>query len=518
MAFSDVAIKIAADFIGAPAFKKADTAVTKLYKTTTKLAGAFGLTFSAVQLSRFGVSAVREFASAEREAQTLLGTMQSLNLAFASPQMGQFLDDLEKVSGINRAELQPALQKLITQTGSLTKSQEILNTAVAVSFSGLMDVSSAANILTQAYVGNKKGLRQFNLGLDTATLSVMSFEDILAKVDDTYRKQFEGALESATVKMNKLKNATENAKENIGEGLVGAFKLLVGGGDLDKATSKLERFSQILGGLIANAFNPVKVGDFYLPIPNLAKAFEKPFNNSRFGVSRAPIAALERAEKEAREKALAAERKRLELLRQQTAQKRAQVALDKASAVLSKSKEMFDLEGIQIQAALQGKISDVDRARLETMKLIYDLEKAIEQNNISLIERLTAQLNTQVKQTQELNNQSAALKLIQDLLARIGYDRSLFDLSNISQAMALLNQMSGLQYTPSQFATVPNLPQIYDIMINSLPNAAAEEVVVQVNVTESAKKLVDIIMETVTEQSASGNPPFTTRVGESFAW
>ena len=519
MAFSDVAIKIAADFVGAPAFKKADTAVTKLYKTTTKLAGAFGLTFSAVQLSRFGASAVREFASAEREAQTLLGTMKSLNLAFAAPQMGQFLDDLERVSGINRAELQPALQKLITQTGSLAKSQEILNTAVAVSFSGLMDVSSAANILTQAYIGNKKGLRQFNLGLDTATLSAMSFEEILDKVDDTYRNQFEGALESATVKMNKLKNATENAKENIGEGLVGAFKLLAGGGDLDKSITKLDRFSQILSGLIANAFNPIKVGDFYLPIPNLAKAFEKPMADLGNPASwRRQNAAILKAEKEARDKALKAEQARLALLRKQTAEKRAQTALDKANAALSKSKEMFDLEGIQIQAALQGNISDVERSRLETMKAIYDLEKAIEQGNISLIEKLTAQLNTQRLQTLELNSQAAALIAMKDLLGKMGYDRSLFNLDNISQAMNLLNSMSGLQYRPSDLVNVPNLPQIYDIMINSLPNAAAEEVVVQVNVTESAKKLVDIIMETVTEQSASGNPPFVGRVGESFAW
>ena len=179
---------------------------------------------------------------------------------------------------------------------------------------------------------------------------------------------------------------------------------------------------------------------------------------------------------------------------------------------------MFDLEGIQIQAALQGNISDAERSRLETMKAIYDLEKAIEQGNISLIEKLTAQLNTQRLQTLELNSQEAALIAMKDLLGKMGYDRSLFNLDNISQAMNLLNSMSGLQYRPSDLVNVPNLPQIYDIMINSLPNAAAEEVVVQVNVTESAKKLVDIIMETVTEQSASGNPPFVGRVGESFAW
>ena len=523
---ADIAIRIAADFVGLPAFKKADTAVDKLYKSTKKLAGAFGVAFSAQAIARYGETAVRAFAAEERQIASLTATVNNLGIAFTAPALNDYIEGLERTTGLVREELQPAFHKLLTQTGSITKSQEILNTAIEVSFSGLMSVGQAADILTKAYVGNTKGLRQLNLGLTTAEISAMSFEQILAKVSDTYQNQFNAAQDATLTKLNKLNIALGNATENIGEGLVGAFAKLAGGGDLDRALAKIEDFSAALGNVMKNANAFELIRNYLNPATAIPSMFRsatgaKPTVSASFGSPaqwRKQSAALIKAETDARNKALKAEQARLATLRKQTAEKRAQTALDKASAALSKSKEMFDLEGIQIQAALQGKISDVDRARLETMKLIYDLEKAIEQNNISLIEKLTAQLNAQVKQTQELNNQSTALKLIQDLLARIGYDRSLFDLSNISQAMALLNQMSGLQYTPSQFATVPNLPQIYDIMINSLPNAAAEEVVVQVNVTESAKKLVDIIMETVTEQSASGNPPFVGRVGESFAW
>jgi hypothetical protein len=41
---------------------------------------------------------------------------------------------------------------------------------------------------------------------------------------------------------------------------------------------------------------------------------------------------------------------------------------------------------------------------------------------------------------------------------------------------------------------------------------------ITIQITENAKNLVDVIYDTVTEQSASGNPPIVTRVGTSLAW
>lgn len=523
---ADIAIRIGADFVGLPAFKKADTAVDKLYKGTKKLAGAFGLAFSAQGIARYSATAVRAFAAEERQIAALTATVTNLGIAFTAPALNDYIEGLERTTGLVREELQPAFQKLLTQTGSITKSQEILNRAIEVSFSGLMSVGQAADVLTKAYVGNTKGLRQLNLGLTTAEISAMSFDEILQKVSDTYSGQFNAAQDTTLTKLNKLNVALGNATENIGEGLVGAFAKLAGGGDLDRALSKLEDFSAALGDILKNSNAFELIRNYLNPataIPSMIRSATgaKTTRSASFGSPaqwRKENAALIKAETDARNKALKAEQAKLNTLRQQTAQKRAQAALDKASAALSKGKEMFDLEGIQIQAALQGNISNVERSRLETMKTIFDLERAIEQNNISLIEKLTNQLMLLTQQTTQLNNQSAALAIIQDLLGRLGYDRSLFNLDNISQAMGMLNQMSGLRYQPSDFVTVPNLPQIYDIMLNDLPNAAAEEIVVNVNITDNANKLVDVIMDTVTDQSANGRLPYIVRNGQQLAW
>lgn len=520
MAFSDIAVRIAADFVGAPAFKKADTAVDKLYKTTTKLAGAFGIAFSADRLVRFGASAVREFASAEREAQTLLGTMKSLNLAFASPSVGNFLDELERLTGIDRGELQPALQKLITQTGSYTKAQDILTTSVKVSMSGLMDVSDAANALTQAYVGNTKGLRQFNLGLTTAELSMMSFDDILAKVSETYDNQLKEALTSTETKLKKINVAAKNAKESIGGGLVKAFSDLAGNGDIDAATSKLEKFGEIAGRVIGNLFNPVEVGGFYLPIPNL---FAKEQQKNTIGNPaqwRRQNAAINKAEAEAAAKLKKIEDARLAALRRQTEEKRKQAILDKAAAALPAAKAMFDLEGIQIAAALQGNVTQEQRARLEVMQKIWELEQAIDQGNLALIEKLTKQLEELTKQTAQLNANFQALEKINNLLNTIGYGRQLFDINNLNTALSLLNSMTGSTYTPQSF--VAQTPQdLYKPLLIDFANAAAEQVVVpEVNITidGSVKDLIDVVVDGLNQKSASGVDTRIIRNTGGFNW
>ena len=137
-----------------------EIAATKLGKT---LAGAF----SAYKIAQFGKESVKAFAQGQKQVAQLTATVKSLGLAFAAPEMNKYIDNLERLSGVNRDLLQPAFQKLLTQTGSISKSQKILSTAVAVSKSGVMGLEDAANALSQAFVGNTKGIRGFNLGLTT---------------------------------------------------------------------------------------------------------------------------------------------------------------------------------------------------------------------------------------------------------------------------------------------------------------------------------------------------------------
>lgn len=556
---SDIAIRIGADFLGAPAFKKADTAVDKLYKTTTRLAAAFGVTFSAAAVGRFAASSIRAFAAEERQIATLTTTVKNLGLAFQADSLNAYVEDLERLTGITRDQLNPALQKLLTQTGSVTRSQQILSTAIEVSFSGLMSLEEASSALTQAYVGNVRGLKQLNLGLTNAELSAMSFDQILAKINETYKSQFKTALENTETKLNKIKVAADNAKESIGGGLVKAFSDLAGNGDLDAANSKLERMGELLGRIIGNAFNPVKVGGFYLPIPNLlAKEPEKSTIGSPASW-RAKNAAIIKAEREAADKLKKIEDAKLKTLKQQLATKRASAAVDKARASLTDAKGMFDLEAIQIQAALQGNITDEQRKRLELLMKIWELEQALDKGNTDLIIKLTEQLEQLTKQFTQLNLNFAMLEKINDLLDKIGYGRKLFDTENLNQTLSILSQITGSKQTSSTVADlVGNDPALAKAILVDAVNAFAEEVVVPnltpalvnnskaygtladvsalygmsipkmspnaygpqvvVQITDNAQKLVDAVTFATQNNSANGTPVALYRNATNLAW
>lgn len=460
---SNVAIRIAADFVGVPAFKKADTAVDKLYKGTKKLAAAFGLTFSATAIARYGAASVRAFAAEEKQIAALTATVKGLGIGFTALQANDFIENLERTTGIVREELQPAFQRLITQTGSLTKAQKILSTAVKVSFSGLMSVEEAASALTQAYVGNVKGLKQFNLGLTNAELAAMSFDQVLAKVSGTYDKQFNEALDTTQVKIDKFNVALGNAKENIGSGLVDAFADFAGNGNVDLANAKIERFSESLADVIRNG-NILAIAEFFVnPFATFGRAALGTNKSSvspnagkgggylQYKAQQAKLAAVEA-------KALANSKKledaKLATLRKQTAEKKAQASLEKANALIAAAREKFDLEGIQLAAALMNKtLTSEEQARLKILQATWELEQAIAQNDQLRIEAATALLQKLLAQYNTSTQLKAVIEKIGQIFDFIGLDRSLIDVKNLEQALALLKQMAAIQFATTSGGT-----------------------------------------------------------------
>ena len=531
---SNVMINIASEF-DSKGFKKAQSSTTALEKQVNKLGKAVVAAFSAQKIMQYSKASVLAYAEDRKAAALLSNQLKNLGLSYAAVDVEKFIANLESQTGILDDELRPAFAQLVRVTGSVAESQKLMQVAFDTSRGAGIEYLSAVDALSKAYVGNFKGLKKLNLGLTDAELKTMKFEEIVNKLN----KQFKGAgaasVDTYAGKIDRVNVALANAQETIGEGLVDAFTTLATDNDFNAVINGISSMAQYTADTVRgigevldtiNRNTPTWLKKLFgngnvrmIPIiGDYLDYLSKTGSAAKVRQSQPQNVKLFLEEQKADMKRLQVQKKITDEERKQLAAKRAKIAIDKANAALSKGKEMFDLEGIQIQAALQGNISQIERSRLETMKTIFDLEKAIEQNNISLIEKLTQQLMLLTKATTELNNQSAALGIIKDLLGRLGYDRNLFNLDNISQAMGMLNQMSGLQYRPSELTTVPNLPQIYDIMLNDLPNAAAEEIVVEVNITENANSLVDVIMGTVTDQSANGRLPYIVRNGRQIAW
>ena len=185
---TDLAIRIATT-LDSTGLNKADKSVKSFEKTIKGLGRTLGITLSATAVVAFGKKAAQAFIQDQKEATRLATAVKNLGLEFANPAIASYIDRLAMASGVADGQLRPAFQALLTTTGSLTKSQELLTQAIDISAASGFALETVAQDLASAYVGNTRSLRKYNLGLTQAELKAKSFTEIQALLN----KQFSGA-------------------------------------------------------------------------------------------------------------------------------------------------------------------------------------------------------------------------------------------------------------------------------------------------------------------------------------
>lgn len=376
MAATDLAIRIATT-LDSSGIARADKAVGKLQKSVKALSGAIG----AIAVASFAKKSLKAFVDDELAATRLASAVKNLGLEFANPFITDYISNLEKTSQVADDMLRPAFQRLLQQTGSLAKSQSILNTAIEVSRGTGEDLTSVSEDLAKAYYGNTRSLQKYSLGLTKAELQAKSFSEI----QDILNKKFTGSnaayLNTYAGQLNVLSLAWNNLQENAGKAL---FTLAGASGDQSSGARRL--------GSIVDAFGTGLIAAAEL-LNNAATAFGQAY----FGVgsAQAQTAPAAKAGEELFRKSMsndaklkAIEAQQAKLYKQQLAATKALTAEQKKQAALKKAGTVFDLEQIQIIAALKGNISDQDRKRLELQfallvgnedeakRLTYELAKA----------------------------------------------------------------------------------------------------------------------------------------------
>jgi hypothetical protein len=398
---TDVKIIIAAE-LRKQGFDKAKKATDSLDKTFKNLARTIGITFSAAALVNFAKKSVKAFEEDEKAARRLTQTLSNMGLAFEDPRMKSFISNLEATSGVLDDKLRPAMQSLLTTTGSVAKSQELLTLALDVAAGSGEDVVTVAQDLSRAYVGNTKGLAKYNLGLSRAELQSKSFAEVQALIAKQFSGQNAAYLETYSGKVAMLNVAYANLQETVGKSLVEAFSLLAGKDGIGGATKALEDFGTQIADTITGIsllINSIK------GIPGVTTLLSG-FNMSNFGIlgvlqalgennRTAPKpfstpmtvsgqtdlyskqdAARKKAELEAakRAKALAA----LQTKAAKDAAKR-----EREAQMLKRAGTVFDMENIQIVAALQGKVTEEQRLRLTALL-------ALNNDNAEAADKLTS--------------------------------------------------------------------------------------------------------------------------------
>jgi hypothetical protein len=481
-------------FIGskfdAKGFKQAETALGKLSGSAKKLAGSFGVAFGTAQIIAFGKKSVKAFADSELEATRLTKAVSNLGLAFAAPEIDRYIDKIELATGVNRDLLQPSYLTLLQTTGSLTKSQDLLNLSLDVAAATGTDVASVSQKLAQAYVGNAKGLRSLNLGLTTAELNSADFETVQKRITELFGGQGEAAAQSYVAQIAKLSIASEQASEIIGKGLVDSLLILSNNTSVEQladdmldAARNTAAFTEAVAGL-ANAINApikglanvlaefVRVTDPFADLlfagdpsgfmkkmpPSPLSAPVAGFNGKTFYADAQKNAeSIAKAETLAKKRAaelLAIKKKQQALEGKILKDKKLAALIDKSNALLNKGEEVFDLDKIQIAAALTsqaealGKTTSAaqvlqianDTARLNVKRSILALEDAIQAKDEAAIIAATEKLNEDLKVLNALTGQKTQMESIESILKGLA-PKDLINQANLDEALRKIEEM-----------------------------------------------------------------------------
>ena len=183
---SNILIEILAEFTGKKAFKQADTAAATLAKSAKKLGAALGIAFSARAVVQYTKAASIAAAQDQKAQQLLAINLKNLGLAYANLDSEKFIASLESQSAILDDELRPAYAQLARVTGSIVTTQKLMTVAFDASNGSGLSYASTIDILSQAFIGNQKGLKQLNLGYTAAELKAKSFDEIIAIIPGNY--------------------------------------------------------------------------------------------------------------------------------------------------------------------------------------------------------------------------------------------------------------------------------------------------------------------------------------------
>jgi hypothetical protein len=452
-----VKIDIAAEFTGKKAFDKADTSTQKLTRSVKTLAKGFLGVFAIQKLVSYSKASVKAFAEDDAAAKSLGMTLKNLGLAYGANvgTVNGFINRLEAQTGVLDDELRPAMDRLLRATGDVSKSQELLNLSLDIAAGTGKSVTQVSQSLQKAYLGQTAAIGRLGVGISKADLATGNFEDIQKKLNALFAGQATSAADSYQGSINKLQVAANNAKETIGKGLVNALGTLSNSQNVDGTVSAIDKIAESIANATVDFSRFIAVSKellgtgFFLSDAEKASAlatkmgtrFTTPMSISSQDTQRADKLAADAAKKAAAAK-IAAEK----------AAANAKIRADKLAAAnkakLDKAAAVFDLQKIQIAAALKGKISEEEKIRLQLMQAIAD-------EDADKAEKLAKKL----EEIQKVNAKIAA-----DLLA-IGSVKDPFATWAGSLSLALLalgklgkgiadvpGLIPGVNYNPSQNA------------------------------------------------------------------
>jgi len=377
--------------------------LTAFEKQTKQLGKTIAKYLGAAALVNFGKNAVMAFAADEKAAKSLELQLKNTGYAFSSPDVEYYIANLQKLYGVLDDELRPAFQTLLTASGSITKSQQALSTALNVSAATGKSVQEVSAALAKGYSGQTTALTRLGAGLSKATLATGNMDTIMGELDAKFAGQAAARLDTYAGKMDQLKVASANASEIIGKGLLDALGKLSGDTTLVTLTSQIEGLASAVAKLVSGIG---RFGASLMP-GNVVKVngewrLKSEIPKSNFSYSLGSGAGAELAKIQEKKKI-----KEAITLRTQ------ENNLLKAKTAVDQLREKFDVERIGLMAALNAATDEETKLRLKSQLAILD-------NNEALAKKYLAELNAKNALDQLANAATSVYQAFGGMLNALG--------------------------------------------------------------------------------------------------
>ncbi len=375
--------------------KKAKKEVSAFDKQLKTFAKTFATAFSVTALTRFGKAAVKAFAEDQKAAKSLEQQLKNTGFQFSAPSVELYIANLQKTTGVIDDELRPAFQQLLTVTGSITTSQDALNTALNISAATGKSLTTITTALSRGYAGNTTGLSRLGAGLDKNLLKTGDMNKIMGELNTKFSGQAAARLETYAGKMSLLSVAAADAQEIIGKGILDALTLLSEDNTIEGLTNNMEDFatatSEVILGLavIADKLKQLTT------IPGIGNIFDVrniPVLGGYIGglqqLGRNAMPQQDRGGLERTAGRINAQQRKLEtqIIKNGVSLRKAENDQLKKKTAVDQLRDKFDLERIGLMAALNAATDYETKLRILSQLAILD-------NNEAMAKKLLAEMN-----------------------------------------------------------------------------------------------------------------------------
>lgn len=484
--------------------QQAEKSLLSLDGTAKKLAKTITKTFAAYQIIRFGKAAATAFAQDEASAASLANTLRNLNAELSIPAAESAIGQLQRMTAVVDDELRPAFAQLFRILGSVSEASSTLSLATEISRGTGESLATVVDAITKAYAGNTRGLLALNTGLTKAEINSGNMQMIMEKLNSMFAGSNAAYLDTYAGKMQALSVTASDAMEIIGAGIFDALGILAGSTDIEVIQQKVTNFANSIAGFIKGIASFVKATfDLIRPfIDAIKKTYEllqkigvikKDMGTVSWGNLYGDPASIKAA---ANDKKLAAQRLAQEkkLLAEQKKAAAAKIKAEKDAQKIKKAGSLFDIDQIQIMAALQGKLTEQEKTRLQ-------LQLALLTDNAAEADRLSRELF----EAQMLTTGLAAA--IRNLPEALNPFAKWAEYAGAAKAALFMRTDAEVQAVNEVVTrNVIGKMDRYEMgYANALPtNAGNNAPIINVQVEVGGQQLTDIVTNTQINNSASG--------------